>query len=198
MAPFFIYTGIILMLPFIFSAPKSTVILLDNNKSHNGVVVTTAAGSTEIDRPNMQTTVSSPEAKPEPVQSVDLEQIKQKYAQTLQALPSTPVSLLFYFEGPSAQLTSESMAYTSTLVELIKSREPCAVDIIGHTDTAGSAELNYELALKRAMMVKSFLEEQHVKLSSVKVESYGESTPLIPTADGVDEPRNRRVEVIVR
>lgn len=198
MGAFFIYTGIILMLPFMVSHPQSTVILLDNNATKNGVTVTTEVGSIDIDQPYMQTSVSSVKAKPEPVQKVDPNTIQTKYAQLLQALPNAPVSLLFYFEDGSVQLTEASKLQTQALVALIKKREPCAVDIIGHTDTAGAAETNYELALKRAMMVKSFLDEQSVQLNSAAIESYGESTPLVPTGDGVDEPRNRRVEVIVR
>jgi outer membrane protein OmpA-like peptidoglycan-associated protein len=198
MAPFFIYTGVILMMPFIFSGHKTTVVLLDNNQSKNGVVVTTAAGSIEIDRPNMQTIVSSPDEKPEAVKNVDPEEIQQKYVQTLEALPPHPESLIFYFENNSVELTSESKDQTQALIDVIKRREPCVVDIIGHTDTKASTQSNYHLALKRAESLKSFLDAYHVQLSEVHIESYGEGTLLVPTADGVDEPRNRRVEVIVR
>ncbi len=198
MAPFFIYTGIILMLPFIFSGHKTTVILLDNNNSTNGIIVTTQGGSVDIDTPNNETTLSSPEAKPEPQSSVALDVIEKKYAQALEALPVHPDSLTFYFENDSVELTPESKAQTQSLIDVIKRREPCIVDIIGHTDTKGLRESNYELGLERAKMVKIFLEEEHVQLSEVHVESYGESNPLVPTADGVDEPRNRRVEVLVR
>lgn len=198
MVPFFIYTGIILMLPCFFSGDKTTVILLDNNQTKNGVVVTTAVGTIEIDRPNMQTTVSSRNTKPQTVENVNPEILHQKYAKTLEALPLRPVSFTFYFENDSVDLTSESKAQTLTLIDVIKTREPCMVDIIGHTDTKGSAKSNDELGLERAKRVKSFLEEQHVQLSEVHVESYGESNLLVPTADEVDEPRNRRVEVLVR
>lgn len=198
MVPFFIYTGVVLMMPFIFSGHKTTVILLDNNQSKNGVVVTTAGGSIEIDRPYMQTTLTSPNAKPEAVKNVNADNVHHQYAQVLEALPPRPISLIFYFENDSVELTSESKAQTHSLVDVIKTREPCMVDIIGHTDTKDSRESNYELGLERAKMVKIFLEEEHVQLREVHVESYGESNLLVPTADGVDEPRNRRVEVLVR
>ncbi len=198
MAPFFIYTGVILMMPFIFSGHKTTVVLLDNNQSKNGVIVTTAAGSIEIDRPNMQTTVLSRDTKPEIAENVNIEILHQKYGKTLEALPPRPVSFTFYFENDSVELTSESKAQTLSLIDVIKTREPCMVDIIGHTDTKGSVKSNDELGLERAKRVQSFLEEQHVQLSEVHVESYGEGNLLVPTADEVDEPRNRRVELLVR
>ncbi|MBN2870224.1 MAG: OmpA family protein, partial [Campylobacterales bacterium] len=115
-----------------------------------------------------------------------------------EALPLSPVSVLFYFEEGTASLTPESQAQTASLVELIQSREPCVVDIIGHTDTQGNAEGNDRLGLERAQMVKSFLEERQIQMKEVSVTSHGEGDLLVPTGDGVDEPRNRRVEVIVR
>lgn len=198
MTPFFIYAGVLLALPFILSHPKSTVTLLDKNSTHNGVTVTTEAGTASLDIPYTQTSITAPDVKPETVKRVEEAEIRKKYAQTLDALPLIPVTLLFYFEEGSAQLTSESKAQTAALINLIKTREPCIVDIIGHTDTEGAAEANYDLALKRAQMVKSFLAEQHVEMKVVSVVSYGEGDLLIPTGDGVAEPRNRRVEVTVR
>lgn len=198
MVPFIIYTGIILTLPFIFSAPKTTVILLDNNKSKNGVVVSTQAGTTDLNAPYTQTALSGVDVKPEPISSVDPITIGEKYGEILEALPLVPQSFLFYFEDASAQLSSESKGHIPKLIEVIKGREPSIVDIIGHTDTEGSDEANYELGLARAMMVKLFLDEQKVNLSEVNVESYGEKNPLILTEDNVNEPRNRRVEVRVR
>ncbi|HEX5329787.1 OmpA family protein [Sulfuricurvum sp.] len=186
------------MMPFIFSGQKTTVILLDNNKTTNGITITTQGGSVDIDIPNTQTVLSSQEAKPEPLSSVEVSVIEQKYVQAFEALPSHPVSLLFYFKSGSTELTSESRVQMSALIDLIKEREPCVVDIIGNTDTKASFGSNYNLGLERAKMLKSFLEEQHIQLSEVHIESYGESNLLVPTVDEIDEPRNRRVEVLVR
>ena len=32
----------------------------------------------------------------------------------------------------------------------------------------------------------------------ITVQAFGESRPLVPTADGVREPQNRRVEIVLR
>jgi outer membrane protein OmpA-like peptidoglycan-associated protein len=37
-----------------------------------------------------------------------------------------------------------------------------------------------------------------IDIENIVVESYGEEDPIIPTADGVAEPRNRRVELLIR
>ncbi len=198
MVPFFVYTGVILALPLFFSAPETTVILLDHDAPRNGVVVTTQAGSVELDEPFSATTVRAADTKPVPAYSVEESFVRERYAPVLEALPAAPVSMLFYFESGGAELTAESKAQTRLLVELIHSREPCAVDIIGHTDTLGLPEANRVLGVRRAAMVQTFLEGERVQMSAVSVTSHGEADLLVPTPDEVDEPRNRRVEVIVR
>jgi outer membrane protein OmpA-like peptidoglycan-associated protein len=52
--------------------------------------------------------------------------------------------------------------------------------------------------MKRARAVKTLLEEEGVDFERLETDSHGEGNPLIETADNVAEPRNRRVEVIVR
>jgi len=198
MGPFFIYTGIILLLPLLVSSPKTTIVLLDNNQSQNGVTVTTEGGTIDLDTPNTQTVLTTQNDKPGAVSNVEASQIHERYGKLLESLPLKPAHLQFYFEEGKTELTSESQSQTESLVQLIQNREPCIVDIIGHTDTEGSDETNYELGLKRAEMLKAFLDSRQVKMKEVSVQSYGENDLLVPTADGISEPRNRRVEVIVR
>jgi outer membrane protein OmpA-like peptidoglycan-associated protein len=52
-------------------------------------------------------------------------------------------------------------------------------------------------AKKRAEAVHAYLVSRGVPSAAMTVTSYGESRPLIVTADGVREPQNRRVEVVV-
>ncbi len=80
----------------------------------------------------------------------------------------------------------------------IEERAPCDVNIIGHADRMGSREYNIALSLKRARVVAGILRQMDLPLEQVTVESYGEEDPVIPTADGVAEPKNRRVEILVR
>ena len=198
MGPFFIYTGIILTLPLFFSEPESRVVLLEGSRENSSVIVTTESGSVSLETPYTQTSVVSPNEPPSAPRRVEKSDIDARYASTLEALPELPVSFLFYFEEGTARLSAQSTARTAELVELIRKREPCAVDIVGHTDTVGSSESNAELGLRRAEEVRVFLLAEKVSMTEVSVSSHGEGDLLVPTADGVDEPRNRRVEVIVR
>lgn len=194
---FALWTALLLSLPILTNTPKTTVILLDNNSSHNAIVVTTDAGSLIVDQPYTFTTLSSLDAKPSQVQQADPQQIEQTYANHLSALPSKPVSILFYFDT-GTELTEASKNRLQELIEIIQSRSPAAVDIIGHTDRAGDADKNYELALQRAYAVEKFLHDHAVKMERSTIVSYGENDLLIPTEDGIAEPKNRRVEVVIR
>lgn len=198
MVAFFVSAAIILSLPFLVAKPKTTVILLDNNKTKSAVDVTTQAGTVTLDKPYAQTSLSAATVSPQAVSRADEGEINQKYKNLIDVLPHKPVSMLFYFEEGSSQLVPESKEQIGALIELIKKEEPCIVDIIGHSDTAGAAQSNYELALSRAQSLKAFLEENQVEMKKVTIQSFGESDPLIPTGDDVAEPKNRRVEVTVR
>ncbi|MDD2265685.1 OmpA family protein [Sulfuricurvum sp.] len=198
MEPFFLWSAILLSLPFITSTPKTTVILLDNESAHNAVAVSSDAGNVIVDQPYFYTVLTASDKQPSPVTKGDPDAIRQKYAEQLNCLPSKPVSLLFYFESGTSELTESSKNQINELIDLIASREPAAVDIIGHSDRAGEAEQNHQLALERAKTVEKYLQEHNVTLVRSSVTSYGENDPLIPTEDGVAEPQNRRVEVIVR
>lgn len=198
MGALLIWTGMILLLPFITSEPKTTVVLLDNNSTHNAVVVTTNAGSVMVDKPYHYTALSAPDKQPSTVEIGDRDAINKKYSEQLNILPAKPVSMLFYFETGTANLAESSKNQINELITLITSREPAAVDIIGHSDSVGDADKNYFLGLKRAEAVKSYLLENSVILERSSVASYGKNVPLVPAKDGVPEPKNRRVEVIVR
>lgn len=198
MEPLLIWTGLILSLPLLTHEPKTTVILLDNESSHNAVVVTTNGGNAIVDQPYYYTTLLAQDKKPSSVEKGDPDAIRKKYAEQLDMLPTKPVSMLFHFEPGTAELTESSKNQVNELIRLITSRDPAAVDIIGHSDRAGDADKNYALALERAKEVEKYLLERNVKLDRSSVMSYGENDPIIPTEDGVSEPQNRRVEVTVR
>jgi outer membrane protein OmpA-like peptidoglycan-associated protein len=72
------------------------------------------------------------------------------------------------------------------------------ISVVGHSDTVGAKQKNYEISLNRAQRVKELFVATGVDPHAVSTESHGEDNPLIKTPDEVAEPRNRRVEVTVR
>ena len=71
------------------------------------------------------------------------------------------------------------------------------VDVYGFTDTTGSDALNQRLSEQRASAVLDYLAARGVARSRMEARGYGESYDYlrVKTADGVDEPLNRRVEI---
>ncbi|MFC7291851.1 OmpA family protein [Hirschia litorea] len=69
------------------------------------------------------------------------------------------------------------------------------VYVDGHTDTVGSYQKNAELSQARANNVAARLMQEGVLGGRLVVTGYGESRLKVPTGDGVNEPRNRRVEI---
>jgi peptidoglycan-associated lipoprotein len=84
------------------------------------------------------------------------------------------------------------------VLDRAKSRKNLDISVIGHTDTQGSADVNAALARERAETIAAELRKLGLQDAVIQVESHGERNLLVPTADEVAEPRNRRVEITLR
>lgn len=71
------------------------------------------------------------------------------------------------------------------------------IDVYGFTDTTGSDALNQRLSEQRARAVANYIAARGVARSRIETRGFGESydSLRIKTADGVNEPLNRRVEI---
>lgn len=67
--------------------------------------------------------------------------------------------------------------------------------VTGHSDRPGSTAVNRRFALARAQVVAEALVARGVPRTSLTIESEGEDNPFVPTADGVREIQNRRVDI---
>ena len=107
-----------------------------------------------------------------------------------------PFVLLFDFDSSSVrgadfQKLDEAVAAASAL-------DDAEFAVTGHADRAGSEEYNIDLSLKRADAVRAALIDRGVSSDAVSVGGRGEAESAVPTADGVREQANRRVEVIIQ
>ena len=80
----------------------------------------------------------------------------------------------------------------------VKRRPAPDVIVVGQTDRVGQVPDNDRLALRRAEKMRQELLRQGLPADSVQAAGRGEREPLVLTADEVAEPRNRRVEMLVR
>jgi outer membrane protein OmpA-like peptidoglycan-associated protein len=90
-----------------------------------------------------------------------------------------------------SMITGQIMAFHQST-----GKEP-EVYVEGHTDSSGSWKTNYEIAHRRARSVSELLIAEGVPSSWIHISDYSEQGLAIPTADGVAEERNRRVEITI-
>jgi outer membrane protein OmpA-like peptidoglycan-associated protein len=126
-------------------------------------------------------------------------EVQAQFSDALAAQPTAPVSYVLYFEEGTTTVVPASRPAMAALVADVRARDTVDVQVTGHTDRVGSVEDNDILARERAAMVRAVLiRESGFSGDAVRAVGRGEREPLIPTPDGVREPRNRRVQVIVR
>ncbi len=124
--------------------------------------------------------------------------VKNIFGDALSALPPAPQSFTLFFRFESDELTEQSQALIPEVLAAVKKHAVQDVVVIGHTDTMGTQQANFELGLKRAMTVRNILVKAGLSGSTIDVTSVGELDPLVKTPDETPEPRNRRVDIAVR
>lgn len=180
-------------------AKQTTVVLLPDPDGKVGkVTVASDGGVAEIDEAREATIIRGRSAAPSTPKILSEKAIDKNFGKTLAFLPEQPEHFILYFEMDSQKLTAESTRSVPVILNTIKERASEDISVVGHTDTAGDRSYNYELSKKRAEAVAVVLREKGVKAGHIKITSHGENNPLVPTADNVKEPKNRRVEVTVR
>jgi outer membrane protein OmpA-like peptidoglycan-associated protein len=178
-------------------APDLVVLLPESDGSTGRAVVSNKSGSVELSAPR-QATVIEPKQAPGPVTTLNASDINEIFEAAIDALPLPPAHFTLYFQFDSDELTEESRELLPKIRRVVRERPVPDVVVIGHTDRVGGAAGNVELGLKRANMARALLIAAGVDASFVTVTSHGETDLLVPTADDVSEPRNRRVEIAVR
>jgi OmpA-OmpF porin, OOP family len=125
-------------------------------------------------------------------------EIHRMFEAALAAQPPKPISFILYFEEGSTKVMADSQATLEALFAEVGRRQAVEVQVTGHTDRVGSMADNDRLSLARAQAVQNMLTQLGLRSDFIRAVGRGEREPLMPTPDEQPEPRNRRVEVIVR
>jgi outer membrane protein OmpA-like peptidoglycan-associated protein len=114
------------------------------------------------------------------------------------AIASYPPPSIF-FEFDSAQIPENRAVDYALEVASGRWRDGNGpgISIEGHADRSGPASYNLELSRRRVEAVRDRLIERGVPLEAITIEWWGETRPLVETADGVREAQNRRVEFVI-
>ena len=126
------------------------------------------------------------------------EEIQRVFGTARAAAPIPLRRFTLYFEEGTDTLTAESVGFLPEILADIHRRPICEVEVIGHTDRTATDDYNARLSEGRAAAVREWLVANGVSADTIRTTGRGERDPVVPTADEVAEPRNRRVEVTVR
>lgn len=116
------------------------------------------------------------------------------------AVPPSPVSrsYLVFFDWDKANLTERARQIVSEAAANSTKVQYTQLEVNGYTDTSGTARYNQGLSVRRAQAVAAELVKDGVPRSAIEIQGFGETHLLVPTGNGVREPQNRRVEIIIR
>ncbi|NKC29404.1 OmpA family protein [Roseomonas sp. BU-1] len=114
------------------------------------------------------------------------------------AAPAIARTYLVFFDFDRADLTDRARQIIGEAATNSQRVGTTRIEVSGHADRSGTPQYNQRLSERRAMAVAAELERRGVPRAAMAIQAFGESRPLVPTADGVREPQNRRVEIVLR
>ena len=107
-------------------------------------------------------------------------------------------SYLVFFDWDRANLTDRARQVVAEAARAATRVQVTRIEVAGHADRSGPEGYNMRLSLRRAQAVAAELVRQGIPRDSITTRGLGERNPPVPTADGVREPQNRRVEIVFR
>lgn len=108
-----------------------------------------------------------------------------------------PGQFVVFFAFDESELTPDARSVIAQAADSYRQTGAASVTLTGHTDTVGNVEYNQALAQRRADAVQNELVRLGVPLGSIQTIAVGQQELLVPTPDGVREPRNRAVVINV-
>jgi OmpA-OmpF porin, OOP family len=103
---------------------------------------------------------------------------------------------LVFFDWDRYSITSDGMRIIERAAAAYRAGTPVQIQVTGYTDRSGSPGYNQRLSERRAAAVADALTRFGVPRNEMTVGGRGENDNRVPTADGVREPQNRRVEIV--
>jgi outer membrane protein OmpA-like peptidoglycan-associated protein len=177
-------------------AGSGTVVLLPE-KDGRQTAVSVKQGDNEVvlDQPYAaaRTTPLGPRAY-----AANAPDVTAQFGPTIAALPARGTTFTLYFIEGKDEFTDESKKVVDQILSEIAKRPVPDVLVVGHTDAVGNDPSNDALGQQRADVVRAALIRLGIPPEDIRAVSRGRRAMAVPTADGVAEPRNRRVVIIVR
>jgi outer membrane protein OmpA-like peptidoglycan-associated protein len=110
--------------------------------------------------------------------------------------PAAAKVFIVFFDWDKDTITPEGMAIVQQAADAYKAGAAVQIQVTGYTDRSGSPGYNQRLSERRANNVAKALAGLGVPPNQMAVSGRGENDNRVPTAPGVREPQNRRVEIV--
>jgi outer membrane protein OmpA-like peptidoglycan-associated protein len=181
------------------TSQKSLIVLLpEDSKGTGEVTVVNPHGSQVLNKPWQAVEIAGEKERPTVPVAMDKTTVNGVFAEVLTAMPAPVVHYILYFRQNTAVLTPDSQRLLPEVLKAVNKRYPAQLSVVGHTDTMGTAEYNYQLGLRRAKTVASMLKSLGTAPAIIETTSHGKTDLLVKTGDQTAEKRNRRVEITIR
>ena len=112
--------------------------------------------------------------------------------------PEVQRAFQVFFDFNKSDITAAAAHVIQQASDSVKAGHMTRINVTGHTDTVGSAKYNQALSEHRADAVKAQLIADGVSGTDIATSGVGKNGLLVPTADGVREPQNRRAEIVLQ
>jgi len=112
--------------------------------------------------------------------------------------PSLQRAFIVFFDFDRSDITPEAARIIKQAAETAKRGNVPRIMVTGHTDLSGSVAYNQRLSERRAEAVRQALVREGITAGGISTVGRGKTQPLVPTADGVREPQNRRAEIVLQ
>ncbi|HLY58424.1 MAG TPA: TonB-dependent receptor, partial [Stellaceae bacterium] len=107
-------------------------------------------------------------------------------------------SFQVFFDFDKSNITAAAARVIQEAADAVKAGNVVQITVTGHTDTVGTASYNQGLSERRAASVKGEMVRDGVAAGEITTVGVGKTGLLVPTADGVREPQNRRAEIVLQ
>ncbi len=112
--------------------------------------------------------------------------------------PAPSRTYLVFFDWDKADLTDRARQIIGEAAQNVTRVQVTRIEVNGYTDTSGKPAYNQKLSVLRAQNVAAELVKDGVPQNEIVAQGFGDTKLLVPTAAGVREPQNRRVEIILK
>jgi outer membrane protein OmpA-like peptidoglycan-associated protein len=181
------------------STPGTRVVLLPQaDGTPSAVAVRVKDGEEILSKPYQRATAAVGASGAPVVDQADPAKVQAEHKVLFDMQPPPPQRYTVYFDAGGTRLTPASQQVMNEALAAAQTRSGSDIVVTGHTDTKGALEQNDMLSQRRAQEVVQLFVDRQFPSKRIEAVGRGERELAVPTADEVDEPRNRRVTIEVR